>query len=192
MSDSKRDFVEELIHEIQSHPALWDKRSRNFKDLSVKDNSWREILNNLRSTTEDGKILSSKLHSIDSLKKYWKNIRDTYTREKKVVMGKSGAGLDDVESEWAYFPLMQFLDQAEHYGEGTRGVSSNIRAAATDDQEGEGIEDGENSATANFDEDGRHPLSPPGLVELEEEDESGNFRHTSTAIETCSYSYRVL
>ena len=89
---------------------------------------------------------------------------------------------------------MQFLDQAEHYGEGTRGVSSNIRAAATDDQEGEGIEDGENSVTANFDEDGHHLLSPPGLVEQEEEDESGkkflkythNFSHTFTAFETCS------
>ena len=177
MSDSKSDFVEELIHEIQSHPALWDKRSRNFKDLSVKDNSWREILNNLRSTTEDGKILATKLHSIDSLKKYWKNIRDTYTREKKIVMGKSGAGLDDVESEWPYFPLMQFLDQTENYGDGTRGVSSNIRPAPVDEQEGDNIDDGGNSDDAHFD-DVLDRSTPPELVHQEEDNETGiKFSH---------------
>ena len=42
------------------------------------------------------------------------------------MKGKSGVGLDEVQSDWPYYNSMLFLDQADIYRGGTSGASSFI------------------------------------------------------------------
>ena len=45
----KKDVLEFLIAEAQNHNSIWNKKSKDYKDINVKSNSWLEILENLRS-----------------------------------------------------------------------------------------------------------------------------------------------
>ena len=66
MSSEKKELKEALIEEVQAHPCLWDKQCSDFKDNSVKNNAWKEILDNLRSLTEDRNLLETRLLSVES------------------------------------------------------------------------------------------------------------------------------
>ena len=101
----------------------------------MKNNAWKEILDNLRSLTEDRNLLETRLLSVESLQKYWRSTRDNYTREKKIVKGKSGVGLDEVQSDWPYYNSMLFLDQADIYRGGTSGASSFIKHQQDEDED---------------------------------------------------------
>jgi len=88
----KRPMTEALIDEVQLHSSLWDKRSKDYKDIMVKSNSWMEILSNLRSIFSEEDLRSANLSSLEAIKKHWANLQDTYSRVKKKSKGKSGAG----------------------------------------------------------------------------------------------------
>ncbi len=124
----KKVVIEFLIAEVQAHESLWNKRSKDYKNVFIKSNSWIEIRKNLLSTFNEEMCSRYKMDSIEGIKGQWKNLRDTYSRTKKKVKGKSGAGLDDVEDTkaWPFFQNLQFLDQSEEYGRGVRGISSFI------------------------------------------------------------------
>jgi hypothetical protein len=88
----RRPMTEALIDDVQLHSSLRDKRSKDYKDIMVKANSWMEILSNLRSNFSDEDLESANLSSLEAIKKHWANLRDTYSRVKKKLKGKSGAG----------------------------------------------------------------------------------------------------
>ena len=88
----RRPMTEALIDDVQLHSSLWDKRSKDYKDIMVKANSWMEILSNLRSNFSNEDLESANLSSLEAIKKHWANLRDTYSCVKKKLKGKSGAG----------------------------------------------------------------------------------------------------
>ena len=149
MSSENFDLKSMLIQELQAHPSLWDKQCTDYKDLTVKCNAWNEILDNLRSSTQDPNILETRLRSVESLQKYWRSTRDFYTREKKMVRGKSGTGLDEVQSDWPYFTSMQFLDQSDVYKGGEEGASSCINARQQEEDEGDAGDDEDENVEQN-------------------------------------------
>ena len=89
---NKEKIIEALILEVQSHPSLWDKRSKDFKDLMVKSNSWNEIFINLQSSFSSNELLAEKMTTLPEIKLRWKSLRTVFVRKKKKAKGKSGAG----------------------------------------------------------------------------------------------------
>jgi hypothetical protein len=91
-SKANEPLKEALINEIQTHPSIWDKRSKDYKDISVKINSWMEILFNLRATFSPDQLLAAKMTSVVDIKAIWKNLRTVFNEKKKKQKGRSGAG----------------------------------------------------------------------------------------------------
>jgi hypothetical protein len=91
-SKKKAPFTEALIHEVQDHSSIWDKRSKDYKNIFIASNAWREIYENLKSAFPAEDLAAQKLDSVEGIKDHWKNLRDTYARTKKKTRGKSGAG----------------------------------------------------------------------------------------------------
>jgi hypothetical protein len=91
-SKANEPLKEALINEVQLHPAIWDKRSKDYKDMSVKINSWMEILFNLRATFSSDQLLAAKMTSVVDIKAIWKNLRTVFNEKKKKQKGRSGVG----------------------------------------------------------------------------------------------------
>ena len=89
---NKEKINEAVILEVQSHPSLWDKRSKDFKDLMVKSNSWNEIFINLQSSFSIDELLADNMTTLEQIKLRWKSLRTVFGRKKKKAKGKSGTG----------------------------------------------------------------------------------------------------
>jgi hypothetical protein len=108
----KREKLSEaLIDEVQAHPSLWDKTCADYKDYVVNVNAWQEILANLKDIFKNDSAISSLIKTVDDVKSLWKNLRDTYTRNKRKE--KSGSGLENGRGkrEWHFSRALQFLDK---------------------------------------------------------------------------------
>ena len=112
-SKQKAALTSFLIDEMQSHPSLWNKKASDYKNIHIKCNAWSDILVNLQSSFSEEDLARSHLQTVKDLKDHWRNLRNTYSRKRTEAQGKSGTGLDDVQSkrEWPFFRAMQFLDQ---------------------------------------------------------------------------------
>ncbi|KAL4101085.1 hypothetical protein QTP88_021105 [Uroleucon formosanum] len=86
-----------LLQEIQANPILFDLSDANYKNIVMKDSIWKEISLKIGKT-------------VDDTKKRWKNIRDSYSRNKR----KPGTGLA---------PHLSFLDRVEYERVSTSNVS---------------------------------------------------------------------
>eukprot|EP00102_Acyrthosiphon_pisum_P024189 XP_016661399.1 PREDICTED: transcription factor Adf-1-like [Acyrthosiphon pisum] len=66
---------ETLVQEVQKNPILYNIEEVDYRNIITKDRIWKEI--------------SIKIDkSVDDTKKRWKNIRDSYARNKR----KPGTG----------------------------------------------------------------------------------------------------
>ena len=108
MTPPKRnqDIIEALILEVQSHPSLWDKKSKDYKDITVKSNSWIEIFNNLTSSFSPEELSTEKFTSPEEVKKRWQNLRTTFGRTKKKAKGKSGAGNSEDNNNFYFYIIL--------------------------------------------------------------------------------------
>lgn len=52
-----RDEDEKLCELVANHPPLYDYSNSNFKDLILKDNTWKEIANSFSGKTGYYKFL---------------------------------------------------------------------------------------------------------------------------------------
>ncbi|XP_067122068.1 transcription factor Adf-1-like [Centruroides vittatus] len=98
-SSRSRVDVEKLLEEMEAAPFLYIKMDRRYKDIQLKENRWKLIAENLNLTVEE-------------VKKKWKNLVDTYRKEKKIIDEKtrSGAGVDDLHNcNWKWFSQMHLL-----------------------------------------------------------------------------------
>ena len=82
MISEKRELKECLIEVVKAHPCLWDKQCSDFKDHSIKNNAWKEILDNLRSLTEDRNLLHPTSVSWELAKVLEENLRQLHQGEK--------------------------------------------------------------------------------------------------------------
>ncbi|KAG5871691.1 hypothetical protein JTB14_026971 [Gonioctena quinquepunctata] len=88
------DKYELLISLIQGYPHLYDKSSKHFKDQRMKENSWKQISQELEMTVKDCQRIRL-------------NLGNKFGREKKVLPSGSGA---PVTPPWEYSESMSFLN----------------------------------------------------------------------------------
>jgi hypothetical protein len=102
-----------VIDEVQGHPAIWNKTVADYKNSMVKSNAWLSILNNLEQSFDADELIRNQLSTLKDVKNHWRNLRDTYGKKKNESKGKSGAGLEDVQSkrDWPFYNSLKFLDQ---------------------------------------------------------------------------------
>ncbi|CAK1585168.1 unnamed protein product [Parnassius mnemosyne] len=90
--------TEFFIAEILARPAIWKSGHPQHKFKNVMKKLWEEI-----------KIKFSECE-VSDLKKKWKNLRDTYSKElKKMPKSRSGDSSSNYEPAWKYFTLLGFL-----------------------------------------------------------------------------------
>ncbi|GAB0089757.1 hypothetical protein DMENIID0001_043600 [Sergentomyia squamirostris] len=96
---------EELISAVRRHPAIWNKKSKEFRLLPVNDRAYKTI------SAIFGK-------SPEATKGAWETLVSKYKREKqnrisaKPRSGAAGGKKYNVNT-WALYPLMVFLDDVQ-------------------------------------------------------------------------------
>ncbi|XP_014271131.1 transcription factor Adf-1 [Halyomorpha halys] len=104
---------ERLIELVQERRSLWDPKEKNYHVRSVQKKLWQEVANEINE-------------SVDSLKKRWRGLRDTFRKElKKEVNSKSESGGDGYrKSSWPFFSLLYFLADTIHLGNTENSISA--------------------------------------------------------------------
>ena len=84
--------VNKLLDLIEQHPVLWKLDSSLHKNANFRNRAWKTI------SAEMGVDLNS-------VKKKWKNLQDTYRQKKKKKPSGTGAESDKPQ-DWDYFGAM--------------------------------------------------------------------------------------
>ncbi|XP_057702821.1 uncharacterized protein LOC130922220 isoform X1 [Corythoichthys intestinalis] len=88
-----------LIIAVSDHPVLYDTTLPTYKDRNKKDAAWREISVALNV-------------SADTCRRKWKNLRDTYLRNKRIRReGERSGSAAGSASTWKHTTVMAFLDK---------------------------------------------------------------------------------
>ncbi|XP_060855371.1 transcription factor Adf-1-like [Metopolophium dirhodum] len=95
-----------FIESERKYPELYDCSHMQYFNLIIKDSKWKEISQNIGKSVED-------------CKKRWKNIRDSYNRNKRKLDTGSERSL---KKKWPLAAHVSFLDKVQH----ERSSSSNI------------------------------------------------------------------
>ncbi|XP_050547935.1 uncharacterized protein LOC126909544 [Daktulosphaira vitifoliae] len=86
-----------LIQEVENNPILYNIAATDYKNIIIKDTIWIEI--------------SAKIEQfVDETKKRWKNIRNSYSRNKRKLGTGSAASK---KKKWSLATHLTFLDQVE-------------------------------------------------------------------------------
>jgi len=72
---------------LKSHPVLYDRSMKEYKDVPLKENMWEELADRL--TTKRNPIKT------DDIKKWFESQRTIYGKSTKMVAGQSGQRLSD-------------------------------------------------------------------------------------------------
>ncbi|KAJ8924719.1 hypothetical protein NQ315_000871 [Exocentrus adspersus] len=83
-----------LIKLVQNFPHIYDHRHKNFKNNELKDSTWKRIAATLKVPVED-------------CLRVWKNLRDRFTREQRVI--KTHPHDNSNVSKWEFYDCMTFL-----------------------------------------------------------------------------------
>ncbi|KAJ8965702.1 hypothetical protein NQ317_006743 [Molorchus minor] len=97
---------EKLVELVARHPALYDASHMEYKDQMMKENIWKEISNEVERSVAD-------------CKKRWRNIRDTYMKQRKP--GSTGSAAKG-KSKWSLLGHLEFLNKVAY----ERNTQSNI------------------------------------------------------------------
>uniref|UniRef100_A0AAV2MAA3 MADF domain-containing protein n=1 Tax=Knipowitschia caucasica TaxID=637954 RepID=A0AAV2MAA3_KNICA len=112
---------ERLIHLVSQQKPLYDKESSDYKDAELKDKIWQEIAEQLG------------IGDVEAVKKMWRNLRDTYVRNKRDGQGRSGQAAIK-KKKWKYMDVMAFLQSSTT----KRRSDSNIEMEEEEEEEIEG------------------------------------------------------
>ncbi|XP_014085351.2 uncharacterized protein [Bactrocera oleae] len=86
-----------LIKAIKLHPCLYDRSSPLFRNMVLKERSWKAVAISTGA-------------SVEQCKQRWKSLRDRFVREIASQKSKSGQEVESEEKkEWCYLKLMRFL-----------------------------------------------------------------------------------
>ncbi|XP_077300365.1 uncharacterized protein LOC143921112 [Arctopsyche grandis] len=99
--------IERLIIEIESRPAIWDSRTKEYSNRIIKRNAWEELCAALKPNFEE-MTSAEKCLTGTTIQKKWKSIRDAFSRELKKNNSKSGSGTK-ISKPYAYFNNLLFL-----------------------------------------------------------------------------------
>ncbi|CAH1960684.1 unnamed protein product [Acanthoscelides obtectus] len=90
-----------LIDEVQKYPAIFDYEHENYKNFICKENAWK-------------KIACSVGKSSDDCKRRWRNIKDTYFRNRKKRKLGTGSAASERVIKWTLYDRLSFLDVIKH------------------------------------------------------------------------------
>ncbi|XP_022161884.1 uncharacterized protein LOC111027775 [Myzus persicae] len=107
------DQEEKLIEEVRNNSELYDLSKPSHKDIILKDDIWKNI------SLKVGR-------SVDDCKRRWKNIKDTYNRNKRKLGTGSAASS---KKKWILADRVSFLNSVDN----ERNSTSNIDTPLDDD-----------------------------------------------------------
>ncbi|KYN27898.1 hypothetical protein ALC57_02697 [Trachymyrmex cornetzi] len=92
-------MVEQLIDEVSRRPALWNfKLPLTERSPQIKKKLWEEVFTALGGT-----------YSIDSIKKKWKSLSDSFRIYSKKEQAASGSAAPSGRRPWIHLQRMNFL-----------------------------------------------------------------------------------
>ncbi|XP_046402150.1 transcription factor Adf-1-like [Ischnura elegans] len=110
-----------LIEEVRKYASLYDHQHIDFKDYSVKENTWT--------------VIASKLgKNVGDCKKRWRNVRDNYLKYKRKHKLRTGSAASAKTSKWPLYRQLSFLDLVK---QGRRTQSSITERDTGDNSESE-------------------------------------------------------
>uniref|UniRef100_A0A3B1IUG3 MADF domain-containing protein n=1 Tax=Astyanax mexicanus TaxID=7994 RepID=A0A3B1IUG3_ASTMX len=87
---------ERLIIAVSGFPVLYDVSLFAYRDLNKKNDAWKKV---------------SEIVGVPGKEKRWKNLRDTFRREKNRERERNRSGAGAVSSRpWRYMGVMSFLN----------------------------------------------------------------------------------
>ncbi|XP_066256811.1 transcription factor Adf-1-like [Euwallacea similis] len=84
-----------LIVLVQKFPLLFDKASKDFKDVNKKNNAWKTIANEMSISVED-------------VQKLWRYLREKFAKERR-TLSSTPSGNEVQESSWPLYNAMSFM-----------------------------------------------------------------------------------
>ncbi|CAI5671221.1 unnamed protein product [Oreochromis niloticus] len=88
---------ERLINAVANHPELYDTSCFLYRDRNIKDRAWRKKREEIGQPE-------------DICRRKWKNLRDTYNKEKRMEKEKRSGSAAGSGRRWKFFAVMGFLD----------------------------------------------------------------------------------
>ena len=62
--DQEMNLAGIVVNTIKQYPCLWNTKLRSYKDLTMKEASWKEMQTKLKVPGKGGNHLSKALHSV--------------------------------------------------------------------------------------------------------------------------------
>uniref|UniRef100_A0A1Y1L6N2 MADF domain-containing protein n=1 Tax=Photinus pyralis TaxID=7054 RepID=A0A1Y1L6N2_PHOPY len=88
-----------LIELIRTHPCVYNKALKEYKDSLMKENAWREIATILKNT-------------VGEVQNRWLRIRQRYSKERKLREREGRSGMPAAKrKKWLLFDLLCFLEE---------------------------------------------------------------------------------
>ncbi|XP_046401822.1 uncharacterized protein LOC124167827 [Ischnura elegans] len=96
--------VEHLIAEVKARPVIWNSSLEEYNDRTKKYQAWQEVI---KACTAGWETLSPfiRQEKAKEIQKRWKNVRDHYVRELKMMSG----GVVRKKRKYIYFDRLSFL-----------------------------------------------------------------------------------
>ncbi|XP_056626613.1 uncharacterized protein si:ch211-207i20.3 [Triplophysa dalaica] len=135
--------AELLLFLVSENKELFDKNHSEYKNIKRKEILWQGIADKIGVDVED-------------VKAKWKNLRDTYTRKKRMEQAVSRGGRGAKKSkQWRYMRVMDFLDPSctEH-----RSISLNSVPNKVEEDDPEDDSEAEPASTSTG-----TSISSPGI-----------------------------
>ncbi|CAI6347043.1 unnamed protein product [Macrosiphum euphorbiae] len=125
-----------LAEYVSKHPCLYDSKNAEYKDQQIRDNVWKEISNILKK-------------SVDDCKKRWKNMKDTYNKNKRNKKLGTGSFLKNKPTKWALAGTLSFMDVCSYEQVGMTNFKNEMNNSEEEDTLIQAVEDENNSNYVN-------------------------------------------
>ncbi|XP_050526067.1 uncharacterized protein LOC126896916 [Daktulosphaira vitifoliae] len=129
----------QLAECVRAHPCLYDLKNANYKDQQIRDNVWKLISNSLNKK------------SVDDCKKRWKNMKDTYNKNKRSRKLGTGSSTKNKQKKWVLADALSFLDVCFYERTGLTNFNSTneIKNSKEEDSLTVTVDDENNSSNLN-------------------------------------------
>ncbi|XP_071450638.1 uncharacterized protein [Hetaerina americana] len=96
--------MDQLIAEVKRRPVIWNSNLEDYNDRVKKKQAWQEVL---KMCTAGWETMSpfTKQEKAKEIQKRWKNVRDHYVRELKIIH----EGVVRKKRKYLYFDRLSFL-----------------------------------------------------------------------------------
>ncbi|XP_061392049.1 transcription factor Adf-1-like [Musca vetustissima] len=87
---------EELIHQVQLRPILYDRTLKSFRKSSLRQMHWQEVSDVMGATT-------------DECRRRWRSLRDSFAKHYKQVQRTEDEHTRNKHRKWVFYDQMSFM-----------------------------------------------------------------------------------